>query len=259
MTNLEKIEGDLNKLVDKGISLQMGMLKDLNWLNKVPENDPVLKTHSPINFSRNYEIWYSESLHVIKQLIPDRLDDFKSFYKNTKRQKLEYTNYTVSDYLINVVRTIGDEIIVNREAAYLKYQQQLDILRSAQRKFKSSLFEIKQIVQANLWDSEIDAAKELHKKGYYRAAGTICGVILEKQLQQVCENHNVIIQKKNLTIADLNDQLKNNNIIEVSDWRFIQHLADLRNKCGHNKDQEPSKVEVNDLINGTDKIIKTIY
>lgn len=53
--------------------------------------------------------------------------------------------------------------------------------------------------------------------------------------------------------------MKENNSIDVPTWRFIQRLGDLRNICGHNKEREPTKEEVEELISGTDKILKTIY
>lgn len=49
------------------------------------------------------------------------------------------------------------------------------------------------------------------------------------------------------------------NVIEVSIWRSIQRLGDIRNLCGHNKDREPLKDEVEELIYGTDKLTKTVY
>jgi len=47
--------------------------------------------------------------------------------------------------------------------------------------------------------------------------------------------------------------------IETPTWRFIQHLSDLRNLCDHNKDREPTKDEVNELIVGVTKITKTLF
>lgn len=52
---------------------------------------------------------------------------------------------------------------------------------------------------------------------------------------------------------------KNNNVIAIKDWRFIQHLGDLRNLCDHDKKVEPKKEDVSDLISGVTKISKTIY
>lgn len=120
------------------------------------------------------------------------------------------------------------------------------------------MFDIKQLVQADLFDSELEAAKELNKKGFIRGAGAVAGVVLENHLSQICENHKIKVIKKP-RINDLNQLLKDNNVIEIHDWRFIQHLADLRNLCDHSKKREPKKEEVEDLINGTEKITKTIF
>jgi hypothetical protein len=92
----------------------------------------------------------------------------------------------------------------------------------AEGRFESSLFDIRQLVQADVFDSEL--------------AGAIAGVVLEKHLAQVCRNHNVTVSKKHPTINDFNGLLKDNNVIETPQWRLIQHLADLRNLCDHNKD-----------------------
>lgn len=226
MNNLSKIESDLNKLMDDGIKLQLGMLRDLQWLDNLPDKEKLLNIFSPIDFSRNYEQWYSESLVVIKQLIPDRLLDFMAIYKNEKRKSLEYINYTISDYLISATRKINNMVIVSPEAAYKKFVQQLDILSSAKLRLSSSLFDIKQILQADLFDSELDCAKELLKKGYTRASAAIAGVLIEKHLKIVLDNHNIVISKKKPAISDLNDMLKTNGVYDVIEWRFIQRLAD---------------------------------
>jgi len=82
---------------------------------------------------------------------------------------------------------------------------------------------------------------------------------LEKHLAQVCENHSINLTKKNSTIGDLNNALKEASIVDTPQWRFIQHLADLRNLCGHDKKIEPSAEQVHDLISGTGKILKTLF
>lgn len=67
------------------------------------------------------------------------------------------------------------------------------------------------------------------------------------------------INKKNPAINDYNQLLKDNDAIDTPTWRFIQRLGDLRNLCDHNKNEEPTKENINDLIDGTDKIIKAIF
>lgn len=257
-SNIEKYEEEIDKLYKTGVQLQLGMLEELGKLDK-NEQKEVLEIVKPISFQQNYERWYSESLAAIKQILPDRLEDFKVLYKNDKRKVTDYLSYTISDYLINLRVTIGYEVKVDSSAAYPKFQQQLNILESTRKRFSSLLFDIKQLLQADLFDTELDSARELAKKGFLRAAGAIAGVLIEKHLREVLTNRNIKITKTNPGISDLNEQLKNNNIIEVPQWRHIQLLADIRNLCDHKKTREPKKEEIEDLLDGTNKLLKTIH
>jgi hypothetical protein len=139
-----------------------------------------------------------------------------------------------------------------------QYKQQLAILKAANTRFESSLFEIRQLVQADLFDSEIDAARELLKNKFIRAAGAVAGVVLEKHLRQICDDHKVKVTKKNSEISHLNDLLKANSVIDVPQWRFISLLGDIRNLCDHDKQKDPTPEQVADLIAGADKAIRTI-
>lgn len=260
-TNLEKYKKDLDSLILRGHKLYYGLLNEIKEVDKL-ECDPELKDlMKKCYFKKDYESWYVESICLIKQLIPDRLNDFISLYKNDKRKNFSYSTYVVSDYLTGTVLrdSIYGKVKVGLDSVFPKFEQQLNIVESLKQRFESSLFDIKQLVQADLFDNEINSAKELCKKGFYRSAGVICGVIIEKHFGEVCKNHNIKISKKSPTIADFNDLMKEKNIIEVSTWRFIQRLGDLRNICGHNKGREPTKEEVEELISETDKVLKTIY
>jgi len=151
----------------------------------------------------------------------------------------------------------GKPTIIDQVKSVL--DSQIGILKSCEKRFESSLFDIKQLLQADIFDSELDAARELNKKGFLRAAGAISGVVLEGHLKQVCINHNIVIKKTNPTISDFNQLLKDNEIIETHDWRFIQRLGDIRNLCDHKKQREPTKEEIEELIKGVEKIIKTLF
>ena len=76
---------------------------------------------------------------------------------------------------------------------------------------------------------------------------------------QVCDTREIQIRKKRLTISDLNQALRDKDLVSVSQWRFVQHLADLRNLCDHAREREPQKGDIGDLVAGTDKILKSIY
>mgnify|MGYP000892592559 CR=1 FL=1 len=270
--NLERYKKDLDKLISNGNMLfnaiqfecypeQFEEQAKKIFKDKFKENFPELKKNL-LSFKDNYQSWYSESLAIIKFLLPDRVNDFTKLYEKPKnRKEITYGNYVIEDYLqgLTVTRGWEKEKVVGPEAAIPQFRQQLKILEAAQKRFESSLFDIKQLVRADLFDSELDAARELNKKGFTRGAGAIAGVVLEGHLSQVCENHKIKVTKKKPTISDYNQLLKDNDVIEIPTWRFIQGLADLRNLCDHNKKREPKKEEIDELINGVEKVTKTIF
>ena len=212
------------------------------------------------SFQEDYQAWYSEAMAVVRQVLPDRLDDFRRHYEKPKnRKEITYENYHIEDSLQGLrVTRFGNEVVVDPSAAIPRFAQQLAILSAAERRFESSLFEIRQLVQADVFDSEVDAARELLKQKFARAAGAVVGVLLEKHLAQVCHDRNMPITKQHPAISDLNDLLKNAGAIETAQWRFIQHLGDLRNLCDHNKKTEPTEAQVTDLIDGVAKAMKTV-
>jgi len=177
-------------------------------------------------------------------------------------QKLPTLSHKANAYGINQLSTLGEcvcEIAVGPDAAIPQFQQQMAILKSVKERFESSLFDIRQLVQADLFDSELEAAEELAKNRFSRAAGAVAGVVLERHLLQVCHNHLIAIVKRSPTISDLNDLLKNANVVDIPTWRFIQHLADIRNLCDHSKAADPTVEQATDLIVGVKKISKTLF
>lgn len=267
-SNLEKYKSDLKKLIADGENLQMGVQveyhpEEFKKVYRKAAGDRYEEFVKKLpRFSSGYQRWYSEALAVVKQLVPDRLSDFIRLYEKPKtRKEITYENYVIEDLLQGLVitRSHDQHVVANGSAAIPRFAQQLEILKSAEGRFESSLFDIRQLVQADLFDSELDAARELLKNKFVRAAGAIAGVVLEKHLAQVCTNHNIKMGKKNATISDFNDLLKSNNVIETPQWRSIQHLGDLRNLCDHNKSKEPKSEEVDDLISGVEKVTKTLF
>ena len=258
-SNITKYQKDLDLLIKRGAQLLFGLCNEFS--DEIEGLDKeTIELISKYSFKEEYNSWYNESLAVIKQLMPERYDDFINYYKLPKRKVFSYETYTISDYLIGLVsKNAWGDYNFDPSTIVDKYEQQFNILKSLKSRFSSSLFDIKQLVQADMFNSDIDAAKELNKKGFHRAAGAICGVVIEKHLHGVCEARKIVISKKKPAINDYNELLKNSDVIDVPTWRLIQRLGDIRNLCDHNKNEEPTKEIINDLIGGTEKIIKTIF
>jgi hypothetical protein len=270
--NLERFKKDIERLEKEGGELDLALLAKVHGAEEVAKALKTGATEAEVkkmaegikklpSFNAAYEAWYSECIAVIKQVLPDRLTDFKEHFEAPKNRKdISYASYRIQDALkgLQVTRSPYDEVIVDHSAAVPHFQQQCAILKAASRRFESSLFEIRQLVQADLFDSEIEAARHLFKNKFLRAAGAIAGVVLERHLFQVCSDHQIKVAKKNPGINDLNQLLRDGGVIDVPQWRHITMLADIRNLCDHNKQKEPTQEQVGDLIDGADKVLKTV-
>jgi hypothetical protein len=206
VTNLEKYKNDLGKL----IKLSDSMLLDIK--ERKNDNQKCSKDYNNF-FEQEYQNWYTIAHSVIKQIIPQRLYEFENLYlADLKRKAINPMTFSIQDW-INGYRLPNiifeeDNDIDDINIVILKFQIQKRILESASQRFENSLFDIRKIVQADLFDSETDSARELMKNGFLRAAGAVVGVLLEKHLNEICTNHNIKISKKNPGISDYNELLK---------------------------------------------------
>lgn len=51
-------------------------------------------------FIKEYNTWYSEALPLIRNLLPDRLPEFESFYRNVTPTRGELSSYSIEDYMV---------------------------------------------------------------------------------------------------------------------------------------------------------------
>lgn len=265
MNNFIKYKEDLDQLISTGNDLYMKLIlekkpEDIeDFVKNNPDKIKALNKRIP-SFSSKYQQWYSEAYELVKQLLPSRLADFEEYYKGKgSRKEITYATYTIKDALAGLQVTRGWEkgVVVDSSAAIQPVFQQVQIIDAISNKFKSSLFDIKNLVHAEFLDGELSEASVLLKNGYFRAAGALSGVALESHLKSVCVVHAISL-KNNPSLSDYNDGLKD-AVYDTAEWRRIQHLTDLRNKCDHKKTDEPTKENIEDLINGTERIIKNIF
>ena len=160
--NLDRYNNDLDALLAKG----NGLYNAIQYECHPEEFARVAKTslgdeangfmESLPSFKNEYQPWYSEAKPLVRQLLPDRLSDFIRYYEKPKpRKDITYENYTIEDYLqeINVTRREGGTLstVVGPDAAIPRFNQQLSIVKSIRERFRSSLFDIRQLAQADLF------------------------------------------------------------------------------------------------------------
>lgn len=246
---------ELNGLILQGDLLWLAMALEAGALGD-DASARVKKSNVTLpNFREDYDSWYSIALLVVKQILPEYLDDFVAQYKDDKRKSITYSTYTISDYLLALALGSG----VGPADAIPKFRKQTNILKSAAKIFDSSLADLAGVLQADLFDSELQAAGELAKQGFIRGAGAMAGVVLERHLAHVCGEHKQTTRKRHPGINDFNQLLKDSKVIDTPTWRFIQHLADLRNLCDHHGERKPTKEDIAELIEGLRKVLKVAH
>lgn len=84
------------------------------------------------NFNKTYESWYSESVALLRQVLPDRVKNFIELYEKPKNRKsIECGNYVVQDFLQGLRVTFGDSTKVDISAALPQMEQQVAIVSAA--------------------------------------------------------------------------------------------------------------------------------
>lgn len=212
------------------------------------------------SFQYEYQSWYTKALRAVQYLASDRLIEFRGYYEiDPKRKSLGYGTYVIQDYFKGVAPSKFNYPEFNSKVQVVQaFVNQLTIFRSIIDRADSLLGNIEVELYAEIQDSEIVVAKQLIKISP-RAAGALMGVVIEGHLQKVANSHAIKVAKRNPTISDLNDPLKNATVINTPTWRKITYLADIRNICSHKKDEEPTKEQVQELIDGADWLIKNVF
>ena len=243
MTKREAIHKELSALYKEGAELAVAFQKK-----------------EDAQFQYDYQRWYTKALKAVASLAPDRHTEFRLYYEvDPKRKSLGYGTYVIQDYIKGVAPGGYQHQNFDTRAQVLTcFFNQLTILTSIEARVDSVLGNIEGELYAELQDNEVAVARQLAKVSL-RAAGALVGVVIEGHLQKVAQAHGIKLAKKNPTIADLNDPLKAASVIETSAWRKISFLADLRNLCSHKKDVEPTKEQVEELIQGAEWLAKNVF
>ena len=256
----------LRRYLHKGYKLSTTeeIKKELEEL--VAENTSLLNlaadTEKNIEFGMKYQAWYSRSINLVEALAPERLKEFSEYYLiDPKRKTINVRNYVIQDYVMAIPARSdarNNPFWNVNHITQMRIINQIQIISSLAVRIDSVLQDVTGHLFSELQDKELEAASQLIEVSS-RAAGALAGVVLERHLQRAATNHSIKIKKKAPTISDLNDPLKQSGVYGIPVWRKIQLLADIRNLCSHQKEEEPTEEQVNELIDGVNTIIKTVF
>ena len=191
----------------------------------------------------DYQQWYTESSPMVRQLVPHRFDEFsKSYFQDS----------------LDSLFSIPFENGLNPSTSIaLKMRRQYQILASSKTQLDGVISNLRHIAQADIFDSQLDSARELLDNGFIRPAGVVAGVVLERALKDLFVDNDITLDRRNPTISWMNDRLKAEGVYDAMVLHKIRWYAGVRNKCSHDDGEEPKKDDVKDMIEGVGKFAKT--
>ena len=86
---------------------------------------------------------------------------------------------------------------------------------------------LRSLVHAEVFDDELEQARELQASGYKAAAAVVAGVVLETTLQKLCGDRGIPVA----TLDKMNADLAKAGVYDKLIQKRVTMLADIRNKA----------------------------
>jgi hypothetical protein len=119
------------------------------------------------------------------------------------------------------------------------------ILQAAQEDYDGGyLNNVKTIVQAEVFDSELEQASELLANGYKSPAAVVAGVVIETTLKDLCDKHGINRGKLERMNADLCKAGTYTLLVQ----KQITALAQIRNDAAHGNSEAFQDGDVKSMI-----------
>lgn len=201
------------------------------FLSKADAEDPDLGA-----LNRRYERWFTEGQILVAANLRIRLEEFEGWYAG-RNQFLLYGSVAQK-------RTLERAI-----------QKQQGIIESIAIGIDARLLDLTALLTADLLGDELDQAREMHLAGHVRCAGVLAGVGLERHLKLLHQQAGLEYGPKD-TAQPLADRLRKAGHISVGAVKQVTAMADVRHRCAHPREQEPTSEEVAELIEDVERFSK---
>lgn len=138
-------------------------------------------------------------------------------------------------------------------------QQAFGVLLAAKEDYeKGALFDIRKLIEADLFDDFLEQADYLLDAGYYQPAAVITGSILEDGLRKLCVSASISLPDRP-KLDWMNAELAKRGIYNRLTQKKVTSLADLRNSAAHGKWDEFEKADVESMIRDTRTFMERFF
>lgn len=165
--------------------------------------------------------WLTSSLSLIQRVFGEPSIHYQSLHKHFK----EYPKWPDIDQAFGVLLSAKDDFE------------------------KDALFDVKKLIEADLFEEFLEQAEHLQEVGYYQASAIIAGSVLEDGLRKLCIQNNVALPDKP-KLDWMNAQLAKEGVYNKLTQKKVTAIADLRNNAAHGKWNEFKSSDVDDMLRG---------
>jgi hypothetical protein len=132
------------------------------------------------------------------------------------------------------------------------FQNTRAVFGAAQEDFEGGyLSTVRSLVQAEVFDTELEQAKELLNSGYFTAAAVVAGVVLETALRELCLRRQLNAGKLDKMNADLAKAGQYNSLAA----KRVTALAATRNSAAHGKSDEFNEADVRAMVADVERYV----
>jgi hypothetical protein len=206
---------------------------------------------------------FDELLDQVKQLEATKARENDAF-TNASRMNISYSR--LLNWKVKAKSLI--ESACGKDSQHLKHFEEvedigfataLDRLYKMQAVFEAAkedyqggyLTSVRTLIQAEIFESELEQSRELLKNGYALPAAVVAGVVLETCLRDLCAKHNLVPGKVEKMNADLVKAGEYNVIVQ----KQVTHLASIRNSAAHGDSAAFRPDDVAAMINDIERFL----
>lgn len=135
--------------------------------------------------------------------------------------------------------------------------QALGVLKAALSDYEGGyLFDVRQLVHAEVLDDLLEQAQALHGAGYHAPAAVVAGCVLEDSLRTMCIAEPSIVLPARPKLDGMNAQLAKAGVYTKLVQKRITAEADLRNSAAHGHWDKVEREDVGEMITWVRRFIE---
>ncbi len=142
---------------------------------------------------------------------------------------------------------------------YPEANQAFGVLLSAKDDYeKESIFELRALIEAELFEDFLEQAEHLLSTGYFAPAAVIAGSVLEDGLRKLCGRERITLSSQP-KLDFMNAELAKAGTYSKLTQKRITALADIRNNAAHGKWSEFDTSDVENMIRDVRNFMEKYY